>query len=218
MKELRTILCPVDFSGFSERAVRYTQVKRMFKTVIVFSVMISLMSCTQLLAHCDTLNGPVVSDARRALETGDVAPVLKWIKKEHEEELRAAFAKAEKVRRLNTDAKELADNSFFEALVRLHREGEGAPFTGLQAEALDPVIAGADDALENDSIDTLSKTLTAEIQSELHHLFEQAVDKKKTAERSVEDGREYVEAYVRFVHYVEALHQSSQFQSLHGRE
>lgn len=29
-------------------------------------------------AHCDTLDGPVVMNAKEALKSGDVTPVLKW--------------------------------------------------------------------------------------------------------------------------------------------
>jgi hypothetical protein len=36
------------------------------------------------MAHCDTLDGPVVMTAKTALEKGDVTPVLKWVKKEQE--------------------------------------------------------------------------------------------------------------------------------------
>jgi hypothetical protein len=42
-------------------------------------------------AHCDTLDGPVVKDARMALEKGDVTPILKWVKAENETEVRATF-------------------------------------------------------------------------------------------------------------------------------
>ena len=36
-------------------------------------------------AHCDTLDGPVVKDARAALSAQDVTPVLKWVRAEDEE-------------------------------------------------------------------------------------------------------------------------------------
>jgi hypothetical protein len=37
-------------------------------------------------AHCDTLDGPVVATARAALDKGDVAPLLKWVRKDDEKE------------------------------------------------------------------------------------------------------------------------------------
>ncbi len=37
-------------------------------------------------AHCDTLDGPVVKDARLALDKGDVTGLLKWVRKERAEE------------------------------------------------------------------------------------------------------------------------------------
>ncbi len=38
------------------------------------------------LAHCDTLDGPVVKDARVALDAQDVTPVLKWVSRDKEGE------------------------------------------------------------------------------------------------------------------------------------
>lgn len=43
------------------------------------------------LAHCDTLDGPVVKDGRAALESNDVAPVLKWVQPDDEPGIREAF-------------------------------------------------------------------------------------------------------------------------------
>ena len=50
-------------------------------------------------AHCDTLDGPVVKTAKAALEKGDVTPILKWVKKEHEAEIKDLFKKTLAVRR-----------------------------------------------------------------------------------------------------------------------
>ena len=106
-------------------------------------------------AHCDTMNGPVVTEAKAALEKGDVTPVLKWVSKDNEEEIRTAFKKTLTVRSKSIEAKELADMYFFETLVRVHRAGEGAPFTGLKpaGSEVEPGIAAADQALERGSAD-----------------------------------------------------------------
>ncbi len=48
--------------------------------------------------HCDTLDGPVVKAAKRALETGNVNLILLWVPKSAEEELRKAFEKTIKAR------------------------------------------------------------------------------------------------------------------------
>ena len=52
-------------------------------------------------AHCDTTQGPVVADARIALDRGDITPVLKWLKPDSETEVRAAFQHALEVRALS---------------------------------------------------------------------------------------------------------------------
>lgn len=113
-----------------------------------------LWAASPAFAHCDTMNGPVITTAKAALEKGDVTPVLKWVKKDSEAEIRDVFAKA----------------------------------------------------LDTGKIDELVKTTTAEIAENIRHRFERVMAAKKEAEKSVAAGREYVEAYVSYVHYVEGLH------------
>ncbi|MEN9420370.1 MAG: hypothetical protein RI988_3991 [Pseudomonadota bacterium] len=67
-------------------------------------------------AHCDTLDGPVVAAARKALDSGDVNPVLMWVRSKDEGEIRQHFEKTLAVRRVNAQAQELADMYFFETL------------------------------------------------------------------------------------------------------
>jgi hypothetical protein len=47
--------------------------------------------------HCDTLDGPVVQLARKALETGNVNLVLPWVRSADEDEIRRAFEHAQAV-------------------------------------------------------------------------------------------------------------------------
>ena len=89
------------------------------------------------LAHCDGLDGPVVKAAQRALETRNPALVLIWVQEKDEPEIRKAFEQTLAVRELCPQARELADRFFFETLVRVHRAGEGAPFTGLKPAGRD---------------------------------------------------------------------------------
>ena len=132
-----------------------------FLTVASFAL--ALLIAPQIAqAHCDTLDGPVVSDARTALADGNVTPVLKWVKADDEPEIRKAFEKTLSVRKLDAGARELADTYFFETLVRVHRAGEGAPYTGLKAAGtVEPVVAKADLTLEQGSGADLAKTIAA---------------------------------------------------------
>jgi hypothetical protein len=128
-----------------------------------FVVGFFLLSINSVLAHCDTTEGPVILDAKQALKKGDVTPVLKWVKKDNEDEIRAVFKKTLAVRAKGPEAKELADMYFFETLVRLHRAGEGAPYTGLKQTPVEPIVAMSDKALKTGSIDSLLKNLSSEI-------------------------------------------------------
>jgi len=170
-------------------------------------------------AHCDTLGGPVVQAARLALEKGDVTPVLKWVKPEHEAEIRKAFQETLVVRAKGPEARELADRYFFETLVRIHRAGEGAPYTGLKsADAIEPIIAMSDKALDSGSVDPLLKAVTEDVAKGLRERYERVLEAKKHMNESVEAGRRYVMAYVIYTHYVERLHADATTNPSHHEE
>lgn len=158
------------------------------------------------IAHCDTMDGPVVITAKAALEKGDVTPVLKWVRKGDEKEIRDQFQKTLSARKQGKEARELADRYFFETLVRIHRAGEGAPYTGLKSEPVEPIIQAADKALETGLADQLVKQVTDAAAKGLRERFERLKEAKKHSEESVEKGREFVAAYVEFTHFVERLY------------
>ena len=158
-------------------------------------------------AHCDTLDGPVVADARLALAKGDITPLLKWVSADDEKMIRTAFQKTLEVRKLSDQSRELADIYFFETLVRIHRAGEGAPYTGIKpGSAVDPAVVLADKALDSGSADKLVKVLSGAMDKGIREHFQRALEAKKNADKSVADGRKFVESYVIFTHYAEGLH------------
>lgn len=163
------------------------------------------------LAHCDGLDGPVVGAAQQALKTQDVNRVLIWVRPQDADEIRATFEQALAVRRLGPQAQALADRHFFETLVRVHRAGENAPYTGLKPAGRDlgPAIPAADKALETGSDGALTQLLTGEIRAELHKHFENVRAKRNFRPDDVTAGREYVEAYVGYVHFVERLYDAT---------
>ncbi len=177
-------------------------------SVVVLCLGVVLLTPRPLDAHCDTLDGPVVTDARAALEMGDVSSVLKWVKAEHEETIRSAFKDTLTVRKKGPEAKALADKFFFETLVRLHRAGEGAPYTGLKPAGTDPVLAvrKADEALEVGTVDKLVKLVTDDVAAGIRERFNRTLQRKHHAAESVDAGREFVKSYVELVHYVERIH------------
>lgn len=177
------------------------------RIILIAVVVIGLFLPEQVWAHCDSLDGPVVKAAQKALETGNVNLVLIWVQKRDEDEIKKAFRKTLAVRKLNSQAKELADMYFFETLVRIHRVGEGEPYTGLKPEGRDigPVIPAADKAIESGKVDSLLKLLTETVQTEIRENFKQVIARKKYKTDDVEAGRQYVETYVLFLHYVERI-------------
>jgi uncharacterized protein DUF6448 len=163
------------------------------------------------LAHCDGLDGPVVKAAQRALDTRNPALVLIWVQAKDEPEIRTAFEQTVAVRALSPQAKELADRYFFETLVRVHRAGEGAPYTGLQPAGRDlgPAIPAADKALDSGSVEPVVALLTGAMQAHLREHFKEVITAKLFKPDDVKAGREYVKSYVEFIHYVERLYEAS---------
>ncbi len=123
------------------------------------------LSSTSVLAHCDGLDGPVAIAAQKALQSGDVNRVLIWVRPQEADEIKHAFEETLAVRKLNPQAQALADRYFFETLVRVHRAGENAPYTGLKPAGRDlgPAIPAADKAIVTGSDEAVIQRLTDRI-------------------------------------------------------
>jgi hypothetical protein len=182
------------------------------------AVIMVLSAPGSALAHCDTLDGPVVTQARQALETGDVKVVLPWVAADKEKEIREAFGLAAAVRGKGPKEKELADRYFFETLVRVHREGEGAPYTGLKPAGMDPgpAIPAADKALATGDPGPLLSLINRKVHEGIHRYYTEARERKAHAKESVEAGRAYVQAYVPYLHFVERLYNDAVTPVAHG--
>ncbi len=160
------------------------------------------------LAHCDGWDGPVVADAQRALAQRDVRLVLHWVPKTDETAVREAFDRTQAVRRAGGEAQRLADQFFFETLVRLHRAGEGAPFTGLKPAGRDVgrAIPAGDLALKTGDLKPVWALIQGAAHTRLHARFDAARKAQAFQPGDVEAGRRFVAAYVDYIHHVEALH------------
>ncbi|AGK56395.1 hypothetical protein HYPDE_23543 [Hyphomicrobium denitrificans 1NES1] len=167
-------------------------------------------------AHCDSLDGPVAKAAIAALESGNVNLALPYAPATAESEIRDAFAQSLKVRALGPEAKMLADRTFIETTVRLHRAGEGATYTGLKPAGIDygPAIPAAERAVETGSLVPVKALLVEELEhglrEQLAHVQEAQKEglKEPKATREVPAARERVSAELEFVTYVEGLHQA----------
>lgn len=191
------------------------KVKLLIKAM-VFALCVCVWSIPGIAgAHCDTLDGPVVTTAKAAIEKGDVTSVLKWVRKEDEKDIQELFNKTLVVRKQGKEAKELAEMYFFETLVRIHRAGEGASYTGLKKEPAEPIIIAADKAMESGSADNLVKLMTDAVAKGVRERYEHAKETKKHSDESIEAGRRFVEAYVEFTHYVERLYMDAMGPSGH---
>jgi hypothetical protein len=156
-------------------------------------------------AHCDTKDGPVVAAAIKAIEQNNINFALIWIQPAQEKEIKEAFESVMKVRVLSAEAQKLADNYFYETLVRLHRIGEEMPYTGVKPAGtpIDEKILAADKSIAAGNLSPLNNLVPKARQAGLKKRFDKVMSLKQYDINDVEGGRKYVEAYVQFFHFAE---------------
>ena len=171
----------------------------------------------QARAHCDRVNGPVAVDAQKALETGDVSHALIWVTEKQSEQLRSAFERTKEVYAKGGESKKLAERYFMETTVRLHRKAEGMPYTGLKPAQPNPEdIAFAEEALKSGEVQPVTKLLADEIKDKVIELHQEAISANNDKGKSIAEGREAVDAYVRYIVYVHSLYETIQAGPAHG--
>lgn len=171
----------------------------------LFLVLVLSVFSTSTFAHCDTMDGPLISDARKAIDQNNVNYVLKWVRAADETEIRDAFNLMMKVRGLSPEAKVLAEKYFFDNLVRIHRAGEGVPFTGVKPSGtpIDEKIEAADKSIELGNLSPLNNLVLRDNLTELKKRFDKVMSLKNFDINNVQAGREFIEAYVQFFKYAE---------------
>ncbi|WP_237738956.1 DUF6448 family protein [Galbibacter marinus] len=158
-------------------------------------------------AHCDSYDGPVIQDAFKALESDNVELVYKWISEDQEAEITSLFNKTLKYKNRDKEVYQLLEKHFLETLVRLHREGEGAPYTGLKpAGSTKQIIGLTDTAILEKDLPTLLNKLNKHIGKVIKEKYEKVAALYDVRDESPEKGRAYVAAYVDYTHTIEAIH------------
>lgn len=180
-------------------------VKALF--VLSLIAIFSMVSIQPASAHCDSFDGPALIDAAKALETNNVELIRKWVRAEDEAIVVPLFHKTYSLKDGDAGIYEIVKTHFYETFVRLHREMEGATFTGLKpAGTTAQITVMSDKALESGDFNSLLAALNKHVNGQLTEKYEKTAALYKVKDRSVEDGRAYVEAYVDYTHAVEAVH------------
>lgn len=188
-----------------KEGVRKSALKTVLTSALLF-VMIFLGS-QPAFAHCDSYDGPVIKDAVKAFETNNVNLVLKWISQEQEKEIVDLFNKTYSLRNGDKVIYSIVEKHFLETLVTLHRETEGAPYTGLKpAGTTKAIVQMSDKAIDNNNIDNLLAQLNGHINTVIKEKYRKVETLSQVKNNSVAEGRAYVEAYVDYTHSLEALH------------
>lgn len=172
------------------------------------------MVSTGLPPHCDTMDGPVVTAAKKALDTGNVNLILPYAF-----EIRKAFEKAMAVRKQrNKEAQDVADLWFYETVVRLHREGEGVPYTGLKPAGLDwgPVLPKVDKAIGNEDLEEVIEFLSQAVEEQIQDRFKRLISTKNYDPNDIAAARKHVEAMLGLELYSHHLYMNIKHGSGHA--
>jgi len=183
---------------------------------VILSIIIFVPGQSQ--AHCDKMDGPVATAAINALDNNNFQTIQIWVGKDQEAELQSVFKQALKVRDESTDAKQLADQYFAETAVRLHRESEGMPFTGVKPAGIPnpkDIVAG-DQSIQSGDVEKVMNVLNQALRTETEKWFHSAMEAKKHKDESIEAGRDWVDAYVKYIVYVHGLYQRINAGPAHG--
>ncbi|MHC4216257.1 MAG: DUF6448 family protein [Planctomycetota bacterium] len=193
--------------------------------------------------HCDTMNGPVSTMARKALETGQFETISIFVGDKQEKELRQRFEQCLAAYKMGGHAKELAERYFLETAVRLNRKTQGIPFKGLKpAQPFSRDILAAEKSLETGDLKPVTDLLYAKLQQETEKWFQKAMEARNKKEvvsaeelqedtdkwfakamqgrtlkdESVAAGRQRLNAYFRYIIYVRGLYLAIQAGPKHG--
>lgn len=186
----------------------------------IFAAVLMTSGVRYARAHCDTMSGPVVTAARNALRSGNVNLVLIWVQPADEAAIGEEFRRARTERAAGGAAQEAADHRFFETLVRLHRAGEGAPYTGIKPAGTDvgPAVTAADRSLAAGSADAVRDVVVTAVESGIERHFRAVMDRKNYDADDVAAGRAYVRAYVEYTHFAEGLYDAATASVIHHED
>lgn len=171
-------------------------------------------------AHCDTMDGPTVIDGQKAMKENNINYALKWVQPNSEKELKEAFNLSMKVKDLSPESKQIAEKYFFGELVRIHRQGEGAPYTGVKptGTTIDKKVLAADKSIEIGNLSPLENLIEKDKKAELKKRFDQVMALKNFDINNVDAGREYIEAYVKFFKFAEGEEDHTHAKEVHDKK
>ncbi|MFZ2283989.1 MAG: DUF6448 family protein [Lutibacter sp.] len=183
--------------------------------LILFAIL--LFSSQVTFAHCDSYDGPVIKDAVKALKTNDVNLVFKWLKKDQEQEITALFNKTYSLKNGDKEVYEIVEKHFFETLVRLHRETEGEPYTGLKpAGTTKQIIQMTDEAIKEGNVNGFLLKFNKHFEKVVREKYDKVLQLSKVKDNSTEEGRAFVAAYVNYTHTIMMMHDILEHGIEHG--
>lgn len=182
---------------------------------MIMAAFLAVLATAPAWAHCDSETGPVAKGAQAALASGNVNAALPFVQPSAEAEVTSVFRQALAARGASEASRTVADRHFVETVVRLHRQGENAPYTGLKASGTDfgPAIVAAERALDTRSSTELGALLTASLEKSLRSRLEEVVSLQRysavpKSHDGVANARRRVRAELEFEKYADTVYRA----------
>jgi hypothetical protein len=120
----------------------------------------------------------------------------------------------------NKEAIDIADLSFYGTVVRLHREGEGASYTGLKPAGLNwsPVLPKVEKAMEKGYPNELVEFLSGAVEEQVNDRLKRFMETKNYDDNDVAAAREHVEAMLDLELYSHNLYMNIKHENGRGEE
>lgn len=182
---------------------------------IIIVVLLAALSTAAAWAHCDSETGPVAKAAQAALASGNVNIALPYVQPSAEAEVTSVFRQAIAARSAGKASRAVADRHFMETVVRLHRSGENAPYTGLKSSTTDfgPAIPAAERAVSARSSAELQSLLTTSLEKSLRSRLQEVVSLQQysavpKSHSGVPNARRRVRAELEFQKYADNVYRA----------
>lgn len=149
-------------------------------------------------------NGPVMSAAKKALETGKAHHILIWIPEASENTLKNLLEKACCERRIQTDGYDHIIDWYFATVRRFHSVGYGPRNLNISLKTLEEktIISLVERACESGNFEEIAMVIPDIPAGELRQQFNDVMKKRNYDVENIAAGRVYVSEFTDFIAFV----------------
>jgi len=162
-------------------------------------------------SHMSFDNDPVMSAAKKALETGKAHYILIWIPEESENTLKNLLEKVCCTLNTQKDGNDHIVDWYFETIKRLHSGYYGSRNLNIPTKTPEEktIIFLVERACESGNFEVITTIIPDTPAGEMRQRFNDVMKKRNYTVENITDGRVYVSAFTDFIAFVNSLRSGS---------